>query len=328
MTFDQVDNAIQRLLAGTTESEFATLTAAGQPISNPLFHYYTPGAATIDIATGLAYPAKANRARANPKVGLLVGPAVHAHDPMAIIEAGMPDTRNLDAQPVVVVAAIGAVRDSNLQANTDRYVKRFLAEHPKIGPADWDTMQQMTNYWVRIWVECAPAAIWFWPTGELDEEPRRWTAPAGKRFPASDPQPSGTPSRAARWQVETWQQRAQMVIQRFPAPIVTLENRDGFPIPFPTRSAELTSDGFLLTLPKYRPWDPAGPASLSFGAYATFVGKLESIADGLLFRVERLIGNLPSVFDNSTPEAAAMAERLALELALRGQKMPEIRKTH
>jgi hypothetical protein len=323
MRFDQIEIAIQQVLANTTESEFATLTAAGQPISNPLFHYYTPGAATIDIATGLAYPAKANRTRANPKVGLLVGPAVHAHDPIAIIEAGTPGTRNLDAQPVVVVAAMGAVRDCNLQANTDLYVRRFLAEHPKIGPADWDTMQQMTNYWVRIWVECAPAAVWFWPTGALDdEEPLVWRAPRDARFPISDSEPSGPRPKSA----EPWQDRAKMVVERFPAPIITLADSDGYPIPFPTRSVRLTSTGFIVDLPKYRPWDPQGSACLSFGAYATFLGELALTSDGLLFTVTRLIGNLPNIFDNDAPEAAVLAERLALELAHREQRMPEIRK--
>ena len=77
-TFDTIDSEIQDALLDTRESEFATLTRSGQPIANPLFHYYSHGAPTIDIATGLAYPAKANRVRGNPKIGLLLGPAVHA----------------------------------------------------------------------------------------------------------------------------------------------------------------------------------------------------------------------------------------------------------
>jgi hypothetical protein len=327
MTFSTIDHRIQQALRDTRESEYATLTGAGQPVSNPLFHYYAHGARTIDIATGLAYPAKANRVRGNPKVGLLLGPAVHAHDPMAIIEAGTPDTRKLDGQPVLVVAAMGAVRDRDLQANTDRYVKLFLEEHPKIGPSDWDTMKQMTNYWVRIWVECAPAIIYYWPSGRLDdEEPIVWRAPQGTEFPSSDPAPSAARSKPARWPAEPWQQRAELVLQKFPTPVLTLANEEGFPIPFPTRSADLTDGGFVVTVPKHRPWEPAGPGSLSFGAYATFLGEVAPTVDGLLFRVNRLIGNLPSVFDNASPEARVMAERLAMELAHRGQAMPVIRK--
>jgi hypothetical protein len=326
MSFQTIEAAIQRALVETTESEFATLTQAGQPISNPLFHYYSPGARTIDVATGLAYPAKANRARSNPKVGLLLGPAVHAHDPMAIMEAGAPDARDLEGQPVLVVAAVAAVRDGNLQANTDRYVKLFCEQHPKIGPSDWTTMQQMTNYWVRIWVECAPAVAYFWPTGQLDEEPVVWKAPRGTEFPASDPEPAGQRPKPARWSAEPWKQRAEMVVGQFPTPVLTLADADGFPIPFPTRSVTLTDDGFIVSLPKYRPWEPVGAASLSFGAYATFLGELSPCSDGLRFKVTRLIGNLPSVFNNDSPEARTMAERLAMELAHRGQAMPLIRK--
>jgi len=328
MTFRTIDSAIQQALLDTTESEFASLTRGGQPISNPLFHYYSPGAATIDIATGIAYPAKANRARENPKVGLLLGPAVHAYDPMAIIEAGTPDTRTLEGQPVLAIGAIAAVRDSDLQANTDRYVKLFLEQHSRIGPSDWATMQQMTNYWVRIWVVLAPAVVYFWPTGRLDdEEPIVWRAPAGTAYPTSDPAPKGPRSKPAKWSAEPWKARAERVVGQFPMPILTLANSDGFPIPFPTRSARVVDEGFIVTVPKYRPWEPAGAASLSFGAYATFLGELAPCADGLSFKVTRLIGNLPSVFDNESAEAKKLAERLAAELTLRGQAMPIIRKS-
>lgn len=328
MTFRTIDSTIQQALLDTTESEFATLTRGGQPISNPLFHYYSPGAATIDIATGIAYPAKANRARENPKVGLLLGPAVHAYDPMAIIEAGAPDTRKLEGQPVLAIGAMAAVRDSDLQANTDRYVKLFLEQHPKIGPADWATMKQMTNYWVRIWVELAPAVVYFWPTGRLDDEqPIVWRAPQGTTWPASDPAPKGQRSKPASWSAEPWRARAERVVAQFPTPILTLADAGGFPIPFPTRSARVVDEGFVVTVPKYRPWEPAGSASLSFGAYATFLGDVTPCADGLSFKVTRLIGNLPSVFDNATAEAQQLAERMAVELALRGQAMPIIRKS-
>ena len=53
---------LQQIIAETREAEFATLTAKLAPISNPLFHYYNEGDPTIDVATGLAYPAKADRA--------------------------------------------------------------------------------------------------------------------------------------------------------------------------------------------------------------------------------------------------------------------------
>lgn len=319
--FSSAPQELQEIIAAVKESEYATLTGSGMPIANPLFHYFKPGNSTIDIATGLAYPAKANRIRNNARLGLLLGPSVHAHDPVAMLEAGTPESRNLEEQPIVAIAAMGAVRDQDLQANTDKYVDLFLAEHPAVGPSDWGQLQNMTNYWVRIWVECTPVKVWWWPDGDVSDKPLVWEY-SNQRYPVSDPSPSGKSTPLASWPAEDWRQRAEEVLTQFPQPVLTAVTVDGFPMPLPTAQATLNERGFALDMPNTAIQRVDGQACLSFGALATFAGQVQ--ADQ--FIVERLIGNLPSVFQTEGAEHEAMAVRQAKELERRDQVMPEVRK--
>jgi len=319
--FSSAPQELQEIITKVKESEYATLTPAGMPIANPLFHYFKPGKSTIDIATGLAYPAKADRVRNNARLGLLLGPSVHAHDPIAMLEAAAREPTPLDGQPIVAIAAMGAVRDQDLQANTDKYVDLFLDEHPAVGPSDWETLQTLTNYWIRIWVECTPVKIWWWPKGDVSQAPRVWENPH-QRYPVSDPSPKGPATPLASWPAENWHQRAESVLTQFPQPVLTAVTADGFPIPLPTRQATLNKRGFALDMPNTAIKRGDGKACLSFGALATFAGQLH--ADQ--FVVERLIGNLPSVFQTEGAANDAMAARQVRELERRNQVMPEVRK--
>jgi hypothetical protein len=88
--------------------ECATLTQRGAPITQPLTPYWGVDRRTIDVSTGLTYPAKAERARRNPKVSILFS------NPMG---SGLQDP------PAVLIQGMAAVRDRDLQGNTDRYVQ-------------------------------------------------------------------------------------------------------------------------------------------------------------------------------------------------------------
>ena len=110
------------------------------------------------MSTGLTYPAKAERARRNPKVALSFSYARGS---------------GLDKPATVIVLGHAAVRDANLQANTDRYVRATLSKSPDIykGQPNF-LLRRLTWYFARIWIEVTPLQILWWPEGNLNAQPR------------------------------------------------------------------------------------------------------------------------------------------------------------
>src|SRR5690348_14434081 len=99
-------DAVQQVADRFITTEFTTIDAKVQPITCPLTPYYEPGAATIDVTTGIGYPKKANDVRANPKVSLLFSD---------------PTGSGLDSAPGVLIQGTASVDDADLRANRDRY---------------------------------------------------------------------------------------------------------------------------------------------------------------------------------------------------------------
>ncbi len=291
-------------------AEFATVTAAGVPIDTPLVVFPSNDGTTIDAGTGLAYPAKAERARRNPKVGLLF--------------EGAPD------EPVVSMVGLAAVRDADLQSNLDRYLsEQILAPYLNPKQVDYAVTREAIWYFTRMLICVAPARIRWWKNrAALDEPPREWCAPAGAVYPTSDPAPAGKPSDGA-WTARPWRDLAQGALARQAPAHLTLIDHDGFPLPMRVRTATLSATGFDLEVPRGAPWS-GGAASLSFEGVEIFIGHADVTEGRGTMRVERALPVLPMMADISEvlrpKEAtrAALMSRLEYELRRRGKQLPRM----
>lgn len=308
-TCEELPEAVAELIGSALVGEFATVSAAGVPIDTPTFVFESPDAATIDVATGLAYPAKAERARRNPKVGLLI--------------------EGKAREPIVSIAGHAAVRDADLQANAERYLGETSFAMP--GNPEWSHARNSVWYWTRIIVQTMPVVVRWWDSADaMDRTPHEWRAPAGPR-PVSDPAPPGASSKAPQWPHSDWRELAGATLAKGVDGHLTLLDGEEYPLPFRARAVRGAGDGFELDLPAgilgvIRP----GKATLCFDGRATFVGTVDAPATTCRMVVERCLPVLPLVADPCelwapTDETrASLMARLAQETARRGQAVPEI----
>lgn len=307
--YGSLPQPVLELMRSAGLAEFATVSGAGVPIDTPVGSFHEPDG-TIGIATGVAYPAKAERARRDPRVGLLM--------------EGFP------GEPVVLVAGLATVRDADIQANVDRYLPEVAAYLDNFAAGySWEQTRDAVHYWAKIFIDVTPKTIWWWDEwGRVDGPPHRWDAPAGMPVPASDPVPAAPASAPIDWSPPPWRdQAAEVAAEGLPAHLTLLDG-DGFPLPFRARSVARTDDGFALELPAGVPWQVGGKATLCFIARSTFVGTVTPAEGGAHFRVERALPVMPIVKDLSaiwspTSEARTrLTGRLNAELARRGQPVP------
>lgn len=303
---------VSRFIDSCIHAEFATLTASGVPLDTPVFAFKAIGGTSIDIATGLAYPAKAERARNNSKVGLLL--------------EGLPH------EPVVSLAAFAAVRDADIQANVERYIAETIAYYEAYSQGNpWSVARAAVCYWPRIFVLCTPKRILWWPNAAaMDAPPQRWEAPPDTLYPKSDPAPAASPSAAPGWPLSDWRARAREMVSLGVNGHMTLTDSAGFPLPIRATSVTLVDDGFEVKVPAGAPWEPYGPASLCFIGTATFVGAARPRQGSIHFIVDRILPTLPMVKDfkeiwnPSADTYARLMARLRAELERRGLPMPQI----
>lgn len=307
-------------------AEFATLTASGRPVTTPTTPYPGGTGDTIDVSTGLTYPAKAERARRDPRVALLfadpVGPAMG------------------DA-PVVLVQGLATVRDSDLQANTDRYVADSSAKLPETTRGKpRAVLRRMAWYYARIWVEVTPLHLWWWPDRSLAVEPRRWDAPEGTAAALSDPAPPG--KAPAPWMTPPadWRRLARSALDALPLCDVTVVGPNGFPVCLPVLGAALAEDGIAFSVGPGAPALEPGPACLTLHGHPerftnqenhSFVGTVVVGEGGPRLRVERALGDwslaggpvrMAVSFLSKGPK---LRRRLATEATRRGQHVPKVR---
>ena len=297
------------LLSSGYITQYATISAAGTPIDTPVLYFPSEGLRSFDLATGLSYPIKAERARRNPKVGLLV--------------------QGTEDEPVVAITGMASVRDANLQANVDRYLSE--AGHTLPFNPDWELARQAVWYWTRILVEVYPVSICWWEKpSAMTSLPQCWRAGADAFYPPSDPAPAGSGSKAATWKEADWRVLASAAMERNARAHLTVIDDQGFPVPAPVIDVEAHADGFSLRLPPGLPWALRGKACLTFGGIETFLGEVCREGDEVVLRVARSLPVFPMTQDQQqlwepTPDTRSqLMRRLTEETERRGLPIPTI----
>ena len=298
-----------RLIESGVVAEFSTVSSAGVPIDTPTYYFPADNMSTLDLATGLPNPAKAERARHNPKVGMLI--------------EGRPE------EPLVVVRARAAVRDSNIQANAIRYLAETGYEGISHG-ITWEKAREAITYWSRIIIENKPQRVYWWDShAALEGPPKIWNASVDTQYPESDPAPAGKMKPSA-WPVRPWQDVAKDALASGHAAHLSVLDADGFPLPMRAHSFELVGEGFRLVMPRGTPWKLEGKASLTFAGFRTFVGEVVPQDGATVLRVERSLPQHPSTLDTkqvlrpSEDTLAKARARLEYEAQRRGQSLPVI----
>lgn len=320
LTLDSIVEHTSRFVT----TEYASLTASSAPVTWPVTPYRGVTGRTVDVATGLTYPLKAERARRNAKVALSFSyPAGSGHDRPA----------------TVVVQGLATVRDRDLIATSGRYLQSSADRFPEAFASIPDfVLKRMDWYWTRMWIEVTPVRVRWWDDGDLSVAPRTWTAPAGTVAPDSDPPPGGVGS--GSWTAKgptDWRQRSDGAIERLGLPVLTTVDAHGWPLPLRATDAIPTADGFDVVLPAGVEIAD-GAAFLSFHTHNEVFDGQENIGlagrartgDGVVHvSIERALADW-GVPTSAVRSAVAMwragralRPRLRTEAARRGVSLPE-----
>lgn len=291
----------------------------------PTTPYVGPGS-TLDVTTGLTYPTKAERARRNPRVCLLFA------DPVG---------ESMGSAPVAVVQGHAAVRDLDLQANTDRYIRESQIKLPDATKGQPKVLlKRMAFYYARIWIEITPLRILWWSDRSMNETPRDWRAPTNTALPESDPAPPGSSPPAWREPPADWRSLARRALTDLPLADLTTVDADGYPLCIPVETSGLADDTVELRVGAGAPDLRAGPACLTLHGHPeqftgqenhTLIGTLETADGPPHFRVQRaladwsLAGNRANAALAFLSARRSLSPRLKAEAARRGQPVPVVR---
>jgi hypothetical protein len=241
----------------------------------------------------------------------------------------------------VLVQGHAAVRDSDLQANTDRYVPASIAKLPgSVKGQPKFVLRRLTFYYARIWIEVTPLRMLWWPGRELGVPPLEWRTDADLRLPESDPAPSGRQSPAWLDPPSGWRDLAATALRELPFADLTVLGGDGYPLCIPVKAGEIDGEEVALEIGDGAPELRGGPACLTVHGHDaqftkqenhTLMGELLNSPAGPRLRVERaladwsLSGNRAQVTAGFIAKGRRLTPRLEAEAACRGQSVPTIK---
>ena len=196
-------------------TELTTLDASGQPITWPVTPYYTSGAPSIDVTTGLGYPKKAYDAQRNPKVSLLFSD---------------PTGSGMETPPMVLVQGTAEVDDRDLSANADRYARESSQKLPA-----YDALQPpalfrrfFTWYYSRIYVHVRPERVYTWADGNAEAEPVLLDSHMEEVRSGHDEEPDVAHIEPSGGEA-VWDERVDDLGREFQDGVVSFVAPDGFP---------------------------------------------------------------------------------------------------
>jgi hypothetical protein len=242
--------------------------------------------------------------------------------------------------PVALVQGHAAVRDADLQANTDRYTEVSGDKVPDATKGQPKfLLKRMVFYYARIWVEITPLRILWWPDRTLAGAPDEWRAPEATALPASDPAPSGVAPPPWKAPPADWREVASHSLAHLPLADLTTVDDDGYPLCFPVTSSPLAGDGVGIEAGEGAPDLRPGRACLTLHGHPerftgqenhTLIGRVE-VSDGKpTFRVERALADWSLGSSRATAAGSflsarkVLAPRLKAEAARRNQKVPKV----
>ncbi len=240
----------------------------------------------------------------------------------------------------MLVQGSAAVRDADLQANTDRYVQASLAKLPAaVEGQPKALLRRLAFYYARIWIEITPLRIRSWRDRELREEPHEWRADPALSPPPSDPPPGGSAPPAWLQAPERWREVAARALTELQFADLTAVDEDGFPVCLPVTAGRLEGDTVRLSAGAGAPALNDGPACLTLHGHDerftmqenhTLIGGLEQAGDELLLHVQRALADW-SITGNRLQRGIGflrkgrlLSPRLKAEAARRGQPVPRI----
>lgn len=309
-----IPRRVEEVLEKFVAAEYAYFTPRGAPLCWPVTPYWYRKRGVLGIATGLAYPNKAEYTRKSPKVSFLFSD---------------PAFSGIEGAPEVLLQGEARLLDQDIQANTDRYVRelrhRFLAARIAINPL---TVRLLDFYLPRLWVEVAPLRIIIREGGN-----ETVLGPPLPEIADSEGEiPRRRPSREELEALGRWVARTTAVL--------TMKGGDGYPYQLRTRT-EMTDEGTV----RLARAPAVGPAALTlhylslggvrFDALMAR-GEVQGSDGNKVFLPHRVVGTferpaehtlpLLGIFPISLiPRVVSLRRRLRVELERRGAPMPKLR---